>query len=69
MMRAQFGPLLCQVVNDALADGLSLEEVVGTLEIVKAELSLQRLQVAQGQAAKPAGPQIIVPGADGGFGG
>lgn len=67
MMRAQFGPLLCQVVNDALADGLSLEEVVGTLEIVKAELALQRLQVAQAPAAKPTGPKIILPGADGGF--
>jgi hypothetical protein len=60
MMKAQFGPLLCQVVNDFLADGGTIEEAIGTMEVIKTELALGRVQAGRVEMT-PNKPQFILP--------
>lgn len=55
----QFPGLLCQVVNDAISDGLEPEYIVGVLEVVKTELLIKR--VATLRQPKEFSPKIVLP--------
>lgn len=65
---AQFPGLLSQVVNDGLADGLRTEFIIGVLHVMATELAIKTLGQVQAQQVA-AQPQIILPNAEGGFGG
>jgi hypothetical protein len=56
----QFPALLVEIVNDAVNDGLRPEFIIGTMEVVKQELTLKILAHARSEADQAA-PKIVLP--------